>query len=78
MNDNDYDYRVSYVITYRTKIVDAEATDEDTLEFELNIKCKLPKDAAKDDKKAYIDSKVLSKHLKWLPIGNQASKVYIK
>ena len=57
------------------QIAEDEATEEDTLEFELNIKCKLPKDAAKDDKKAYIDSKVLSKHLKWLPIGNQASKV---
>jgi len=51
--------------------VEDEMTAEDTLEYELKIKCKLPKDASKEDKKAYIDSKVLSSHIEWIPIGNQ-------
>ncbi len=55
-----------------------EGTEADTLEYELKIKCKLPKDAAKDDKKSYIDSTVLSKHIKWTPIGNQADTVISK
>ncbi len=55
--------------------VEEEGTDEDTLEYELKIRCKLPKDAAKDDKKSYIDSTVLSSHIVWTPIGNQAETV---
>lgn len=51
---------------------DDDDTDDNTLEYELKIKCKLPKDAKKGDKQAYIDSKVLSSHIEWIPIGNQA------
>lgn len=53
---------------------DDEPTEEDTLEYELKVKCKVAKNGSKEDKASYIDSKVLSGHIKWLPIGNQASK----
>lgn len=56
---------------YRENMEDEE-TEENTLEYELKIKCKLPKDAKKGDKAAYIDSKVLTSHIEWIPIGNQA------
>ena len=77
----------------------AEPNDEDTLEFELKVRCKLPsRNADKYDKSLYIDSRgdlpfasqlflslslfkeyfscsqVLTSHLKWNPIGNQATK----
>ena len=58
------------------KIADGESNEEDTIEYELKVKCKLAKNAAKEDKNAYIDSKVLSNHIKWLPIGDQANKVF--
>lgn len=52
---------------------EAESNEEDTLEYELKIKCKLPKNASKEDKSSYIDSKVFSSHIKWVPVGNQAN-----
>lgn len=39
---------------------DDEGTDEDTLEYELKIKCRIAKNASKEDKNSYIDSKGLS------------------
>lgn len=62
---------------YKNSLEDEE-TEEDTLEYELKIKCKLPKDAKKGDKSAYIDSKVLTSHIEWIPIGNQAENVTFK
>ena len=55
--------------------IEDEETEENTLEYELKIKCKLPKDAKKGDKQAYVDSKVLTSHIQWIPIGNQAETV---
>lgn len=53
---------------------DEEATDIDTIEFSLKIKCiknqHAPKDASDPDE-LYKDHKVLTKHMKWIPIGNQ-------
>jgi len=51
-----------------------EGTEEDTLKFELKIKCKKDAHAKKDAKDAYINSKVLTSHMKWIPQGEQASK----
>ncbi|XP_067012451.1 DNA-directed RNA polymerases I and III subunit RPAC1 [Anabrus simplex] len=54
---------------------DEEGTEQDTLEFELKLKCSWnpkAKDTAGapvDEKK--INSKVYTKHIKWLPIGSQ-------
>ena len=45
------------------------------LEFELNIKCTNNPDAPADAKLAdekYINSNVYSRHLKWIPLGDQA------
>jgi DNA-directed RNA polymerases I and III subunit RPAC1 len=53
---------------------EAEATDQDTLEFELKIKCILPKDGKKDDKSTYINHKVFSSQIKWIPNGDQATR----
>ncbi|XP_034249654.1 DNA-directed RNA polymerases I and III subunit RPAC1 [Thrips palmi] len=54
---------------------DAEPTEQDTLEFELKIKCtwngNAPKDATHPDD-LYRNHNVYTKHLKWIPIGGQA------
>ncbi|XP_045184889.1 DNA-directed RNA polymerases I and III subunit RPAC1-like [Mercenaria mercenaria] len=53
---------------------DSEPTEEDTIQFELKVKCtRNPhvKDATDPDE-LYKDHKVTTKHLKWIPIGNQA------
>ncbi|CAG9764790.1 unnamed protein product [Ceutorhynchus assimilis] len=50
--------------------------EKETLEFELKIKCN--KDSSKKDSSRaedmYKNSNVYSKHIKWVPIGNQKSK----
>jgi len=59
---------------------DSSATpdERDTLEFELKIKCSNNKDSSKKESSRpedmYKNSNVYSKHLKWVPIGNQKSK----
>ncbi|XP_033126535.1 DNA-directed RNA polymerases I and III subunit RPAC1-like, partial [Anneissia japonica] len=54
---------------------DDQGTPEDTIEFHLKIKStrnpNAPKDAT-DPEELYRNCKVLSKHLKWIPRGNQA------
>merc|ERR1712227_33204 len=59
---------------YRNK-EQTEGTSEDTLEFELKIKCTKNPNAAKDatdPDELYIDHKVTTSHMKWVPISNQA------
>ncbi|XP_060521590.1 DNA-directed RNA polymerases I and III subunit RPAC1 [Cylas formicarius] len=59
---------------------DASASNNgnDTLEFELKIKCTNSKDSSKKDSSRaediYKNSNVYSKHLKWVPIGNQRTR----
>ncbi|CAH1974398.1 unnamed protein product [Acanthoscelides obtectus] len=52
-----------------------EGTEHDTLEFELKIKSSYNKEANKKDSSRaediYKNNKVFSKHIKWIPIGNQ-------
>ncbi|KAG8221922.1 hypothetical protein J437_LFUL002481 [Ladona fulva] len=53
---------------------DEEGTEQDTLEFELKVTCANNKAAAKDSsalKDIYVNHKVFSDSLKWVPIGNQ-------
>ncbi|XP_046659018.1 DNA-directed RNA polymerases I and III subunit RPAC1-like [Homalodisca vitripennis] len=54
---------------------DAEPTDQDTLKFELKIKCSRNAAAGKESNRAddlYLNHNVYSKHIKWLPIGSQS------
>jgi len=54
---------------------------EHTLEFELKVKCvKNPvvSDQASDPNHMYINSKVFSKDIKWIPIGNQKDMITAK
>ncbi len=54
---------------------DSDGTAEDTIEFSLKIKCRRNPHAAKDASNPddlYLDHKVSTKHLKWIPLGNQA------
>lgn len=54
---------------------DAEATDIDTLQFELDVRCSQNPRASKDSSdpnELYLDHKVYTSHMKWLPQGNQA------
>lgn len=52
----------------------SEGTPEDTLKFELKVKCKknpyAPKSAA--DINELYNTKILSKEIKWIPFGNQS------
>ncbi|XP_022902615.1 DNA-directed RNA polymerases I and III subunit RPAC1 [Onthophagus taurus] len=53
----------------------AEYADNECLEYELKIKCSHNKDGNKDSACAndlYKNNNVYSKHIKWLPIGNQS------
>ncbi|XP_069682724.1 DNA-directed RNA polymerases I and III subunit RPAC1 isoform X1 [Periplaneta americana] len=53
---------------------DEDGTEQDTLEYELKIKCtwnpNAPKDSTNPDD-LYKDHKVYTKHIKWLPVGGQ-------
>ncbi|XP_032818725.2 DNA-directed RNA polymerases I and III subunit RPAC1 isoform X1 [Petromyzon marinus] len=54
---------------------DEEGTDIDTVQFQLKVKCsrnpKAPKDSS-DPNELYINHKVYSRHLRWVPLGSQA------
>lgn len=56
----------------------AAANEKDTLEFELKIKCSNNKDSSKKESSRaediYKNTNVYSKHIKWIPTGNQKSK----
>ncbi|CAM5134598.1 unnamed protein product [Natator depressus] len=54
---------------------DEEGTEIDTLQFQLKIKCSRNPCAVKessDPNELYINHKVYSKHITWVPLGNQA------
>ncbi|XP_075440356.1 DNA-directed RNA polymerases I and III subunit RPAC1 isoform X2 [Ascaphus truei] len=54
---------------------DAEGTEIDTLQFELNVKCTRNPQACKessDPNELYLNHKVYTSHMKWVPQGNQA------
>jgi len=50
-----------------------EGTEEDTLQFSLQIKCKSNENGIKSE--PYINHHVYTKHIKWLPQGSQATKI---
>ena len=53
-----------------------EPNEQDTLEFELKIKCSVNKEGHKNSYQIddlYINHSVYSKHLKWVPIGSQGT-----
>jgi len=59
---------------YRQEGDESVGTEQDTLEFELKIRCSWnPNRApdASDPDKMYLNHKVFSKDLKWIPIGAQ-------
>ncbi|XP_050406507.1 DNA-directed RNA polymerases I and III subunit RPAC1 [Patella vulgata] len=53
---------------------DMEGTAEDTIEFQLKVKCSRNKEAkeATAPDEMYKDHKVTTKYLKWVPVGNQS------
>lgn len=54
---------------------DEEGTEIDTLQFQLKIKCSRNPHSARessDPNELYINHKVYSKHITWVPLGNQA------
>ncbi|CAG9865323.1 unnamed protein product [Phyllotreta striolata] len=56
----------------------AESNENDSLEFELKIKCTYNKEANKKDSSRaedmYKNNNVYSRHIKWLPVGNQKER----
>uniref|UniRef100_A0A1Y1MIV2 DNA-directed RNA polymerases I and III subunit RPAC1 n=1 Tax=Photinus pyralis TaxID=7054 RepID=A0A1Y1MIV2_PHOPY len=60
---------------FNTHVPDSEENEQDSLEFELKIKCTRIKDDNKDSSRIddiYKNHSVYSKHIKWLPKGSQA------
>nr|XP_033792972.1 DNA-directed RNA polymerases I and III subunit RPAC1 [Geotrypetes seraphini] len=54
---------------------DEEGTEIDTLQFQLKIKCTRNPRASKDSSdpnELYLNHRVYTKHMQWVPIGNQA------
>ncbi|XP_030384014.1 DNA-directed RNA polymerases I and III subunit RPAC1 [Scaptodrosophila lebanonensis] len=63
------------LFSYRTEESPETGTEQDTLEFELKVRCTRRKDTLKDQAHfddIYKNHKVYSGHLKWLPKGKQA------
>eukprot|EP00088_Acartia_fossae_P014083 TRINITY_DN17504_c0_g1_i4.p1 TRINITY_DN17504_c0_g1~~TRINITY_DN17504_c0_g1_i4.p1 ORF type:complete len:336 (-),score=74.90 TRINITY_DN17504_c0_g1_i4:55-1062(-) len=50
-----------------------EGTEDDTLQFSLQVRCKHNPDKSSGD--PYLDNKVFTKHLKWIPKGSQKDKL---
>ncbi|XP_031757702.1 DNA-directed RNA polymerases I and III subunit RPAC1 isoform X1 [Xenopus tropicalis] len=60
---------------YRSAAEEGEGTEIDTLQFELNVKCTRNPRASKDcsdPNELYLNHKVYTSHMKWLPQGNQS------
>eukprot|EP00088_Acartia_fossae_P018009 TRINITY_DN20330_c0_g1_i1.p1 TRINITY_DN20330_c0_g1~~TRINITY_DN20330_c0_g1_i1.p1 ORF type:complete len:336 (-),score=51.85 TRINITY_DN20330_c0_g1_i1:116-1123(-) len=55
---------------YKEKGAPDEGTEEDTLEYSLKVKCK-NKQGAGPEADSYIDDKIYTKHIQWIPKGNQ-------
>ncbi|CAB4025716.1 DNA-directed RNA polymerases I and III subunit RPAC1, partial [Paramuricea clavata] len=56
---------------------DEESTEDNVIELELKVKCTRNPHASKeaaDPDDLYINHKVTTKHMKWIPIGKQAEK----
>ncbi|XP_028676556.1 DNA-directed RNA polymerases I and III subunit RPAC1 [Erpetoichthys calabaricus] len=54
---------------------DEEGTEIDTIQLQLKVKCTRNPKATKessDPRELYVNHMVYSKHIKWIPIGNQA------
>jgi len=62
---------------WKSKDTGDEGTEKDTLEFRLHIKCSKKPGGNPDDgpDAAYIEHRVLTEHVKWVPKGNQESLV---
>ncbi|CAG9839960.1 unnamed protein product [Diabrotica balteata] len=56
----------------------ATSNENDSLEYELKIKCSYNKEANKKDSSReedmYKNNNVYSKHIKWIPVGNQKER----
>uniref|UniRef100_A0A2K6JR30 DNA-directed RNA polymerases I and III subunit RPAC1 n=1 Tax=Rhinopithecus bieti TaxID=61621 RepID=A0A2K6JR30_RHIBE len=54
---------------------DEEGTEIDTLQFRLQVRCTRNPHAAKDSSdpnELYVNHKVYTRHMTWIPLGNQA------
>ncbi|XP_012874639.1 PREDICTED: DNA-directed RNA polymerases I and III subunit RPAC1 isoform X2 [Dipodomys ordii] len=54
---------------------DEEGTEIDTLQFRLQVRCTRNPQAAKDSSdpnELYVNHKVYTRHMTWVPLGNQA------
>lgn len=62
---------------WKAKEAPDEGTEQDTLEFSLNIRCSRRPGSTEESKveEQYINHHALTKHIKWLPHGAQAAKM---
>ncbi|XP_053568732.1 DNA-directed RNA polymerases I and III subunit RPAC1 isoform X2 [Bombina bombina] len=60
---------------FEYRSADAEGTEIDTLQFELKVRCSRNPRSSKDSSdpnELYLDHKVYTSHMRWVPQGNQA------
>lgn len=62
---------------WKAKDAPDEGTEQDTLEFTLNIKCSRRAGGSEQSRpeEQYINHHALTKHIKWVPKGDQASRM---
>jgi len=58
---------------WKEKDAKDEGTEEDTLEYSLQIKC--TRNPTKNEAEPYINDSCYSKHIKWIPNGSQADRL---
>ncbi len=58
---------------WKSAETDDAGTEKDTLEFQLKVKCKKSPTAAEIAEEKCVDRCVYTKHIKWIPRGDQAS-----
>ena len=60
---------------WKSAETDDAGTERDTLEFQLKVKCKRSPTAAEVAEEACVDRCVYSRHIKWIPRGDQAARM---
>lgn len=64
-------YLIKYLICFN--LAEGDNNEDDTLEYELKVKCKMPKNGNKEDRNSFIDSKGSV-----YKINNKISKLFSK
>jgi len=61
------------LFSWKEEGADDEGTEEDTLEFQLKIRCSKSNGSSQDE--PYVNEKVLTEHIQWVAKGDQANRL---